>query len=176
MIDTETLGTDPTCVVLSIGAVTFNPKGDGVISKFSIKPSVDEQLAFGRTISEDTMAWWANQPRHAQEEAFSEHDRVPYKDAMEQLHKFCWNNDYPWSHGAPFDIVLMESCWRDHKMQAPWKFWNVRDTRTLFDITNVSLKDDKYVTTHVAVEDAVRQAIIVQKAYKKLIAVGLVNP
>jgi hypothetical protein len=175
MVDCETLGTDPDCVVLTIGAVIFNPKGDGVTHRFSVKPSVDEQLALGRTVSDDTMAWWANQSKAAQDEAFSDHDRVPFKEAMQQLHKFCWNIDQPWSHGAPFDIVLMEHCWRQNQMTAPWKFWNVRDTRTLFDVTGVNLKDGGHVTTHRAVEDAEHQAIIVQKAYKKLMAAGLVK-
>ena len=52
----------------------------------------------------------------------------------------------------------------------PWPFYTVRDTRTLFDIAKVSLKDKKYntKTTHKAVEDAEHQALVVQDAYKKL--------
>jgi hypothetical protein len=51
--------------------------------------------------------------------------------------------------------------------------YNVRDTRTLFDIAGVSLKDGNHVTTHKAVEDAERQAIVVQSAYMKLMKAGL---
>jgi hypothetical protein len=58
----------------------------------------------------------------------------------------------------------------------PWPFWDVRDTRTLFDVTGVSLKDGNHVTTHKAVEDAERQAIVVQQAYMKLMKAGLVKP
>jgi hypothetical protein len=61
-------------------------------------------------------------------------------------------------------------------MNFPWQYWTVRDTRTLFDVTGVSLKDGGHVTTHKAVEDAERQAIVVQSAYRKLIKAGLVTP
>jgi hypothetical protein len=92
---------------------------------------------------------------------------------MEKLYKFCWNRNSPWSHGAAFDIVAMETSWRSLGMAEPWQFHKVRDTRTLFEITGVSLKDDGYVTTHKASEDATRQAIIVQRAYKKLMDAGV---
>jgi hypothetical protein len=70
----------------------------------------------------------------------------------------------------------MEHAWRQLGKLPPWTFWNVRDTRTLFDITGVSLKDGNHITTHKAVEDAERQAIIVQQAYMKLIKAGLAQP
>jgi hypothetical protein len=44
----------------------------------------------------------------------------------------------------------------------------VRDTRTLFEIAGVKLRDGGHVTLHKAVDDAERQAIVVQQAYKKL--------
>jgi hypothetical protein len=71
----------------------------------------------------------------------------------------------------------MESAFKNLDMSIPWPFYTVRDTRTLFDITNVSLRDKKYntKTTHKAVEDAEHQAIVVQDAYRKLIKAGLVN-
>jgi hypothetical protein len=58
----------------------------------------------------------------------------------------------------------------------PWPFWTIRDTRTIYDITGVKLKDGGHSTSHKAVEDAERQAIVVQKAYTKLIKAELVAP
>ena len=68
----------------------------------------------------------------------------------------------------------MESAWRNFKQLPPWNFWSIRDTRTIYDICNVKLKSDGHVTSHKAVEDAERQAIVVQQAYMKLIKAGLV--
>ena len=36
MIDIESLGTSPDCVILSIGAVLFDPKGMGVVEKLEL--------------------------------------------------------------------------------------------------------------------------------------------
>ena len=73
----------------------------------------------------------------------------------------------------------MESAWRqvsDKPNPIPWQFWTIRYTRTLYEITGVSLKDGGHSTSHKAVEDAERQAIVVQKAYHKLIKAGVMAP
>ena len=83
-------------------------------------------------------------------------------------------------NGAPFDLVVMENAWRqtsDNPNPIPWPFWTMRDTRTLYEVTGVSLKDKKYgtKTTHRAVEDAEHQAIVVQRAYMKLMKAELIS-
>jgi hypothetical protein len=177
MIDIESLDTTPDCVILTIGAVLFDPKGQGIIDKIEIRPTIEDQTEiYNRSINEATLEWWSKQNPEAIEEAMGDRDRVSFKEAMDQLYKFCWNHGKPWSHGAPFDIVAMEHAWRQFGQLAPWPYYNVRDTRTLFDITGVSLKDGNHVTTHKAVEDAERQAIVVQQAYVKLMKAGLTQP
>ena len=176
MIDCETLDTSPFCVLLTIGAVIFDPKGSGIIDKIDLRPSIEDQIALGRVVNEETVTWWGKQSASAQHEALGDQDRIPFKEAMEKLYKFCWNKGKPWSHGAAFDIVAMETSWKSLGMSEPWQFHKVRDTRTLFDVTGVSLKDDGYVTTHKASEDAARQAFIVQKAYQILIKAGVTPP
>jgi hypothetical protein len=52
----------------------------------------------------------------------------------------------------------------------------MRDTRTLYDIAGVSLRSGNFVTSHRAVDDAERQAVVVQQAYMKLMKAGLVEP
>ena len=173
MIDLETLSTTPACVILTIGVAVFDPRTTGIIETLELRPSIDDQLTLGREISDDTVRWWGNQSDAAQHEALGDHDRIPFKDAMEQLHKFCWNKGNPWSHGAAFDIVAIETAWRSLGMSEPWQFHKVRDTRTLFDITKVNLKDGGYVTTHRAIDDAINQAKCVQRAYQILNKVGM---
>lgn len=178
MIDIESLDTTPNCVILTIGVVRFDPKGVGVIEKLELRPTVEDQTEiYNRTINDDTIRWWSEQSPAALEEAMGDNNRMPLKDCMEVLYKFCWNRRAVWSHGAPFDVVVMESAMRqtltDRPNPIPWPFYTVRDTRTLFEITGVKLKDGGHVTSHKAVEDAERQAIVVQQAYKKLMKVGL---
>lgn len=177
MIDIESLDTSPNCVILTIGVVLFDPKGSGIIEKLELRPTIDEQTElYNRSINEDTLRWWSGQSPEALEEAMGDSGRISFKEAMEKLYSFCWNHRAVWSNGASFDIVAMESAWRNLDMRIPWPYYTVRDTRTLYEITGVSLKDGGYVTSHKAAEDAERQAIIVQKAYQKLIKAGLVQP
>ena len=180
MIDIESLDTTPDCVILTIGAVRFDPKGSGVVEKLELRPTIEDQTEiYNRSINEDTLRWWSTQSEAAQEEAMGDYGRESLSDCMEKLYKFCWNRRAVWSHGAPFDVVVMESALRQTSTRPnpiPWAFYTVRDTRTLFDVTGVSLKDGGHVTSHRAVEDAERQAIVVQQAYMKLMKCGLVQP
>lgn len=68
-------------------------------------------------------------------------------------------------HGATFDPVILENAYRAVGMKAWWKFSNVRDTRTLFDLANY-----RYVAKggHDALDDAMNQVKAVQEAYQKL--------
>ena len=43
MIDMETLSTNPDCVILTIGAVRFDPRGEGVVERLELRPTIDEQ-------------------------------------------------------------------------------------------------------------------------------------
>ena len=180
MIDIESLDTTPDCVILTIGAVRFDPKGSGVVERLELRPTVEDQTdIYGRSINEDTLRWWGDQSPEAQEEALGDRGRIPFAECMEKLYKFCWNRTNVWSNGASFDCVVMEHAWRqtsDRPNPIPWPFWTVRDTRTLYDITGVKLKDGGHSTSHKAVEDAERQAIVLQTACKKILAAGLNLP
>ena len=179
MIDIESLDTSPYCVILTIGAVRFDPRGDGIVEKLELRPTIEDQTEiYNRVINDDTIRWWGTQNPAALEEAMGDYGRESLKDCMEKLYKFCWNRQAVWSHGAPFDVVVMETAMRqtltERPNPIPWPFYTVRDTRTLFEIAGVSLKDKKYATktTHKAVEDAEHQALVVQDAYKKLMDKG----
>jgi hypothetical protein len=182
MIDLETLDVTPYCVILSIGAVRFNPYGKGVVEKLELRPTIEDQTEkYNRVINESTLAWWSKQSAEAMEDSLSDYGRIPFKDCMEKLYKFCWNRRAIWSNGAAFDIVACETgmtqTLTDYSNPIPWPFWTVRDTRTLYEIAGVRLKDTKYgsKTTHKAVEDAAHQAIVVQDAYHNLTKAGLLR-
>lgn len=182
MIDLETLDTSPHCVILTIGVVSFNPKGQGVIERLELRPTIEDQIEIhNRIISDDTICWWSKQNPKTLEETLGDNGRISFTECMEKLYKFGWNRRAVWSNGAGFDVVACETGMRqtlkNYPNPIPWPFYSVRDTRTLFEIAGVSLKDKKYSTktTHRAVEDAEHQAIVVQDAYKKLIKSGLIQ-
>ena len=170
MIDMETLDVLPTATVLTIGAVKFDPFGDDVnepnSDQFYVKVDVDSCDRLGCTVSQDTVEWWAKQSKEAQEEAFSLESRIDIVDAMNQLYKFCWGAKRVWSHGAGFDVVICENLFRKIGKATPWSFWEVRDTRTLFDLGIDPQRPP--VLKHHALEDAWNQAVGVQNVFKAL--------
>lgn len=167
MFDIETLDTTPTAVILSLGAVKFNPKLQTVpdeMPKLLLKFDIDAQTAMGRTISEDTIAWWSSQPASIQEEAFGEEGRTPLAEAIDQFHKFVWNSDRVWSQGC-FDVVIMENLYRMVGRTPPWAYFHIRDSRTLFDFIDGKMDRSKH---HDALQDALEQARAVQRALAKI--------
>jgi 3' exoribonuclease, RNase T-like len=164
MFDLETLDTKPSAIVLSLGAVRFDPRDFDIRDeKLLLKIEVDRQFDLGRTMSDDTIDWWSQQSPEIIEEAFSP-DRVSFHDAIDQFHKFVWNSDLVWSQGS-FDVNIMEDIYRTLKRTPPWQYWQIRDSRTLFDFIEANLDRTK---GHDAFEDAKEQALGVQRALKKI--------
>ena len=166
MVDLETLATTPDAAILTIGACRFDPKGNDIATTFYERVKLETQENYNRVINEDTLSWWSQQDKQIQEDAFGEgDDRIDLQDAMKKLYTFGLGTTNVWSHGAIFDIVILENICRSFQQAITWKFWEVRDTRTLFDIADININVQG---KHNALTDAVAQAKAVQQAYKKL--------
>lgn len=175
MIDLETLNVRTDSVILTIGAVVFDPDKDKIQDRLYIKPDVDQQIEMGRTIDDATINWWAQQNLQAQAEAFSVDDRLEFKETLEILHQFCWLADRVWSNGAAFDVAIIEQAMMSQGMNVPWNHYDVRDTRTIWEVAGVKLRDGGNVTSHRADDDAIKQALLVQRAYKIIRGAGLLT-
>ena len=168
MIDLETLDTKPSAVILTAGLIKFNPKeitDRSQLTELYIKIQIDDQDKLDRSISEATIKWWQTQAADVQEEAFSDTDRIGLDDAIKQINKFVWNSDRVWSQGS-FDINILENLYAQLQAPPPWQFWQVRDSRTLFDF--VDGQRNTTTNLHNALEDAAQQALAVQRALDKI--------
>lgn len=166
MVDLETLATGPNAAILTLGAVHFNPYSQGYTDKIYFRIDLDDQDALNREVDTNTLEWWGKQDPTIMEEAFSPDDRIPLIDAIDKFHKFAWGCSTFWSHGATFDLVILENLYRQLGKPLPWNFWQLRDTRTLFDLGYDP--DMPQGGKHDALQDAIRQAIGVQNMYAKL--------
>ncbi len=166
MVDLETLAVTPRSVILSLGAVHFDPLGEGVNDSLYLKLSIDDQDSLKREIDPNTIEWWGKQDPLIMEEAFDENNRIPINQCMNRFHAFAWGCDAFWSHGATFDLVILEDLLRQLQRPLPWNYWQLRDTRTLFDLGfNPQMPQE---SKHDALQDAIRQAIGVQNILKQL--------
>lgn len=166
MIDLETMAVSPRTVILSLGAVQFDPFSDQIYDELYLKIDLDDQDKLGREIDPNTLEWWGKQDPKVMEEAFSEDGRISVEESLKHFHKFAWGCDKFWSHGSTFDLVILEDLYRQLNKPLPWNYWQLRDTRTLFDLGHdpEMSKDNK----HDALADARRQAIGVQTVFRKM--------
>lgn len=153
MIDIEGLATTPDTTILTIAAQEFNPlERDSFGRDFYARVTLESQE--DRYIDEATLQWWATQPAIVRDEAFAEDGRVTLEEALQGLYKLAWQARRVWAQGPTYDMNILEHAFKSRGMNLPWKFFNVRDSRTLFSLVpNLS----KYPASHHALEDCRRQ-------------------
>lgn len=187
MIDIETLGTRPGSVILSIGAVAFDPfngtafLGDASTDSFYTQVSPTSCQHHGLKIDPETEQWWHSQPHEARNAALGcflsvrrdprGHQQFPpkLKDALAALDSWWRTVDgkYIWAHGPGFDLALLEAAYRAIGWREPWRYDAARCTRTIYDLAGVK-PDRSQGTHHHALDDAIAQAKAVIDAYHKL--------
>jgi len=173
MLDLETLGTKPGCAIVSIGACVFDV--DGVHDKFYRAINVTKKFGLQPlALDPGTVSWWMGQSPEARA-VFSDPERVSTYDAILDF-KNWWITQAPlnlhvaeflWCHGATFDAPILEAVYNAIDDVPPFKFYNVRDTRTLYALADV-YPDRAKGTHHNALDDAVGQAEAVIKSYEVL--------
>lgn len=162
MIDIETPGTKPGCGVLSIGAAYFDRQGN-VGGKFYACMGLNG-FAVG-SVDPGTLLWWSNQSDQAKMDLFSGKD-LP-SDVVDQLQKFIKPSAKVWGNGSTFDISILEAWFGLLGKEVPWKFWNVRDVRTVVDLLDIPKKNMVFEgTAHNALDDVIHQIKYMTKAMK----------
>lgn len=126
MIDIETLGKNPGCVILTIGAVMFGDERTG--EWFYRKISINDCTRCGLTIDESTLQWWGEQDAEIRREAFSGTDKL-----CDTLVAFMlWLGDAEvWGNGAAFDLGILRAAYAKFNVNDPWKYSGERCYRTL---------------------------------------------
>lgn len=172
MIDLETLSTNPSAVILTIGAVKFNRRGNinslNSTNSFYRRIVIKSCLDQGLIVSPETQEWWGSQNSAARYEALEHEDRIPLIQALKEFSTWFKGSRYIWSHGATFDCVILEQAYRACDLPVPWLFWGTRDTRTLYDISGVKLQDFPIEVEHHALYDAYRQVLAAQESFRRI--------
>ena len=138
MIDLETLGVEPDSVIMTLGAIKFDPFTDAEPhSPIYLRGDIEDQTEnFNRSVDDNTLAWWGRQAQEIQDEAFGDHDdRVAVPEMLKVLNK-------------------------------SWNFWQIRDSRTLFAMMPSDPRKAIQESLHNALADCFYQAKCVQQSYK----------
>lgn len=173
MIDLETLGTSASAAIVQLGAVKFDPTDTVSVSvdTFERTISIDSNLRAGRTVDGSTIEWWLRQSGEARRSIVS----GPVSLFM-ALYDFADWLGLPaeieglWSHGAAFDVAILEDAYRGSTRAAPWDHRVVRDTRTMFWLAESLCGWERPTreTAHTALADAIAQAEDVRSAQAAL--------
>lgn len=169
MVDIETLGSRPGAAIASIGAVVFSP--ERVVAEFECTCQLEGQTEQGLKLDVSTIKWWMQQSDAARHATFEVRGPNLFT-ALTDLSAFATDHgvqDY-WSHGATFDLVLLnEASLILGAPQLVKDFRRARDTRTLYEITDVNPKTFMGTgTAHNAVDDARAQALAVIESWRIL--------
>ena len=162
MVDIETLGTDVDAVILSIGAVLFDPSrwtDKLIISSFEAHIDPADCQRLGMTIDANTALWWMDADRAEAREALLEHKHtwLDLWSALDQFHVWFGDQSMPvWGNGATFDNVILRNAFERCGRVVPWNFRHDRCHRT-FKSLAPWIKPERTGTHHSAVDDAVYQ-------------------
>lgn len=177
MLDIETLSTAPNAAILSIGAVAFELWGDGPLSGtgvYSFLTNIELQscLFYGQKADGGSFKWWMAQEDKARAALFDP-EPLAMHQALAQFRD--WYEEFGparlWSHGANFDVPILDSAYRAMGFDSPpWQYNAVRDTRTLFHVAGAPWDDwfeeMRVGTEHNALDDALTQVLMVQRAWR----------
>ena len=168
MLDIETLARSADSVVLTVGAVRFDRMGKVVdLPGIHLYLDIDEQKAANRAVDPETVAWWDKQNPDIRDDVMRDWGRMPVKDALRELAKYVETANRVWSQGPLFDIKILEHLYEQNGLKSPWRFYKIRDSRTLFDALGDTRTRDT-VNLHDALSDSIDQAKAVQRAYRRL--------
>jgi len=175
MIDLETLGLQPGCVLLSLGAAAFSLNEPGSLGDtFHCNINRTSCVKLDMFIDPSTEMWWTTQSEEAKAGLWNPQ---PVDISITFYHFFEWIKKHGdvrvWSHGAGFDLPMIHDAARRCGYSMPWSFRNERDTRTLFHLARnlipwgqyVEIMEQKAGVHHHARDDSVTQAEQVMKLW-----------
>ena len=164
MIDIETLGTSPGCIVTHVAVVVFDPVNSSLLDSLHICLSIYPQIKAGLLFEESTLKWWLNQSQEARQ-IFSMNS-YPISFLVDALDQIVDKDTRVWSH-ATFDIPILNHVLKVFGYKSPFNYKRCMDIRTLQELYrslyNTEVSDYKTGVHHNALDDCKSQINLVCK-------------
>lgn len=174
IVDIETLGIKKPTPVLTIGAVIHDQKQLEVVAKKAFEIDLKSYEETPAEIELDTLLFWMKQNPTVQKVAFLGKNVRPIKEVLLNFVNFCnaAKPDFYWGNAPDFDLGHLE-WWLDYYcIPVPWKYWQLRDIRTLCSEDLISELEREVInlfsTPHSALDDALREREFLRIAIDKL--------
>lgn len=169
MIDLETVDTKITAGIVSIAAVEFDLKRGKTGHHYYAGVGLDNAKLSG-TYSKSTLSWWKGLGEEVNKQ-LKPRDPIPLHDALIGLSDFIQNTIgidqvNVWGNGSVFDIGILNYHYGRLGIVEPWKFWNIKDVRTLCNLGNIHKRDIEFVgDEHNPTDDCLHQIRMCYEAY-----------
>lgn len=137
MLDLETLGNGKNKCIIQIGACYFDRETAEIGKTFKMNVSANSHVSYGAELDADTVYWWLNQPKQAQESILVE-PRVHIDQAINELNEFLAPAKAIWSH-ATFDFVTIQETFKQLGIKPLFHYRVARDLRTIVDAGRVTV-------------------------------------
>ncbi len=194
MIDVETLGTTAGAPIVSIGAVVFNPyvcdSSEELVRRgLNVRIDISDAIDKSRGVEGKTIRWWFEKEDEAIKALVGD-DAISMREALVKLFRYCNDrgtfvndeffpglSDMPvcstfWAKDPDFDMVLLRYYYESLGEKLPWDYYACRSVRTVEALAwdDPSSKPEFIIpgVAHMAMWDAVHQAMRIQAAMKEL--------
>jgi hypothetical protein len=175
MIDLETLGTRSDSVIISIGAVAFDPHAVGMLGlEFHGAIDLQSSVERGLHIDGSTVLWWFQQSEEARVSLVSRlKSAKPLVVVLDEFRMYLGciaehDEIRVWGNGADFDLALLQQAYEACKMERPWKYNAGRCYRTLTAQFGTEADRVRPELAHDALSDALAQARTAQNIFARL--------
>lgn len=161
VIDIETYSLDPYAAIASIGIVDFFV-GEEFIIEDQYYANIDQKMnkELGRIFDSSTIEWWKTQHKEVQKSMLI--NQKPLDIVMKEVVNFIDKKSLIWCQGTDFDIPILKTTLNQLGIELPWKYYNVRDSRTFTLELGYDMKDYRDpLKHHNALDDAICQAKVI---------------
>jgi len=176
MLDLETMGNGNSAAIVSIGAFKFdlhNPQAFEDIEdaqKFYVNVSLKSCVVAGLKMDPDTVMWWMGQDAMARSKLTA--SPMELQAALQHFAAFMNGGYMLWGNGATFDNVILRSAYDALGMKTPWHYTKDCCYRTYKNIHGKQVAFTRQGTHHNALDDAITQALHLQKIMAHVKGVG----
>lgn len=183
MIDIETMAVGVDAAVISIGLAEFDPSTNSILEKIELRNTFGAQRGCGRKFDPETVEWWMQQEKAAQETLFVEprfeegHEMAQaMQDWLLALTPNGWAGQDKvalWAKPPSFDIGIL----RDYFSSVSVQWWGRRRNEFCVRTTLMTakangwtdiLKMERAGVKHGALNDAIHQANQVMAVMERL--------
>lgn len=181
MLDIESLGNIPGCVLCQYTLVPFNINGqtyDGPLMPLNVTLHIGQQIAEGYDVDQDTLAWWMKNDVAVRRRVFS--GALSVESFCETLSEYLVDVNIEhtsyriWSTSAKVDFGIPPVLFKRSNIPYPVFHRAERCARTFIELTKLKfpqMKLPKGSVTHDAIEDCWKQIQDLQHVYKTFMQV-----